>query len=77
MRVDLDIKTKISLNYFMVLPILLYNAEVWFIYDCKEIDTIRVKLCMNILGVRQQTQNDAVLGELGIFCLLLFQKKEV
>lgn len=52
-----------------------YNAEVWGIYDCKEIDKIHVKFCKYILGVRQQTPNVAVFGELGRFPLSVISKE--
>lgn len=54
-RLQLDVRTKLSLFDSMVVPILLYAADVWGIYDFKEIDKIHVKFCKHILGVRTQT----------------------
>ena len=55
----------------MVVPIITYAAEVWGIYSFKEVDKIQFKFFKIILGVRQQSMNAAVLGELGIFPLSL------
>lgn len=74
-RVKLDIKTKLSLFDSMVVPIILYGSEVWGIYDNKEIDKLHIKFCKRILGVRQQTPNNAVLGELGRFPLSVISKQ--
>ena len=74
-RIKLDIKTKLSLFDSMVVPILLYGSEVWGIYENKEIDKLHIKFCKRILGVRQQTPNIAVLGELGRFPLSVISKQ--
>ena len=41
-RVELEIKTKLALFDSMVVPILIYNAEVWCIYDLKEINKLHI-----------------------------------
>ena len=64
-RVYFDIKTKLALFDALVTPILLYNAEGWGLYDFPHIDKIHIKFCKILLGVRQQTPNYAVYGELG------------
>jgi hypothetical protein len=60
-RINLDIKTKLS----PVVPI----------YNCKEIDKLHLRFCKIVLGVRPQTSNAAVLGELGRFPLSVICKE--
>ena len=74
-RIDLDVKTKLSLFDKMVVPIILYSSEVWGVYEYKEIDKIHIKFCKYILGVKNQTPNVAVLGELGRFPLSVLCKE--
>ena len=74
-RIQLDIKTKLSLFDAMVVPILTYGSEVWGIYDFKEVDKLHIKLCKHILGVKPQTPTNAVLGELGRFPLSIICKE--
>ena len=50
-RVYFDIKTKLALFDALVTPILLYNAEVWGLYDFPHIDIIHIKFCKTLLGV--------------------------
>ena len=66
---------KLSLFDAMVAPILLYGSEVWGIYNCKEIDKLHIRFCKYILGVRKQTPNAAVYGELGRFPLSLVARE--
>ena len=42
-KVDFDIKTKLSLFDSMVVPILLYGAEVWGVYNFKEVDKLHIR----------------------------------
>ena len=74
-RIPLDIKTKLSLFDTMVVPIILYSSEIWGVYDFKEVDKIHIKFCKTILGVKSQTPNMAVLGELGRYPLSLICKE--
>ena len=48
-RINIDVKTKLSLFDSMVVPILLYGAETWGIYDFKELDKLHLKFCKHIL----------------------------
>ena len=68
-KVDMDIKTKLSLFDAMVFPILLYCSEVWGIYNFTDVDTIHIRFCKNILGVKQQPPNACIYGELGRYPL--------
>ena len=72
----MDIKTKVSLFYSSVLPILLYGAEVWKIYTFKDIDKLHLKFLQYLLGVKQQTPNFAVLGDFGRFPLSVLYKQQ-
>ena len=74
-RINLDVKTKLSLFDRMVVPIILYGSEVWGVYDYKEIDKVHIKFCKYILGVKSQTPNFAVLGELGRYPLSILCKE--
>ena len=74
-RLSFDIKTKLSLFDSLVTPILLYGAEVWGIYNISNIDKIHIKYCKAILGVRQQTPNYTVFGELGRYPLYVICKE--
>ena len=74
-RVSFDLKTKISLFDSLVTPILLYGSEVWGMqgFDC--IDKVHIKFLKILLGVRPQTPNYAVYGELGRFPLSVICKE--
>ena len=72
-RVYFDIK--LYLFHGLVTPILLYNAEVWSLYDYQYIDKIHIKFCKILLGARQQTPNYAIYGELGRFALSVIAKE--
>ncbi|XP_060579660.1 uncharacterized protein LOC132736534 [Ruditapes philippinarum] len=74
-RLNLDIKTQLLLFDSLVVPILLYGSEVWGVYNYKEIDKLHFRFCKRILGVRTQTSNAAVLGELGRFPLSVLCKE--
>jgi hypothetical protein len=74
-RIDFDIKTKLYLFDSMVVPILLYGSEVSGIYNFQEIDKLHIRFCKYILGVKQQTPNFAVYGELGRFPISVLCKE--
>jgi hypothetical protein len=57
--------SKWNLHFLILWPIILYSSEVWGIYEFPEVDKIHIKFCKLVLGVKQQTPNLAVLGELG------------
>jgi hypothetical protein len=76
-RVQFDVKTKLLLFDRMVSPIVLYCSEVLGIYNTNIIERVHIKYCKKILGVKTQTPNIAVLGELGRFPLTLISKERV
>ena len=74
-RTHMDLCTKFSLFDRMVVPILLYASEVRGIYGYNGIDIIHMNFCRLVLGVRKQTVNAAVLGELGRFPLSILARE--
>ena len=46
-------------------PVLLYGAEIWGYEVSEYIESIQVKFCKRLLGVRSNTSNSAVLGDCG------------
>ena len=49
----------------LVAPILNYGSEVWGFYKSTAIDTVHLRFCKRVLGVKQTTLNDFVYGDLG------------
>ena len=49
----------------LVAPILNYGSEVWGFYKSTAVDTVHLRFCKRVLGVKQTTQNDFVYGDLG------------
>ena len=62
-----DIKVSHMLDLFdkLILPILNYGSEVWGFAEAKVIERVHLQYCKNLLGVKTQTQNDFIYGELG------------
>ena len=46
-------------------PVLLYGAKIWGYVVSECIESIQVKFCKCLLGVRSNTSNSAVLGDCG------------
>lgn len=68
-KVHLDVKCKLKLFDSLITPILMYGCEIWGVYNLKEVDKLHYRFCKHILGVKPQTSNSAVLGELGRYPL--------
>ena len=49
----------------LILPILYYRSEVWGLNDRTKLEGIHIHVCKHCLGVRGQTKNSCVYGELG------------
>lgn len=47
------------------MPILNYGCEVWGFHPGKAVERLHVQFCKQLLGVKKNTQNDFVYGELG------------
>ena len=75
-RISEAVKTKLALYDSLVVPIILYGSEVWGIYSTPENNKIHLRFCKLILGVKQQTPNAAVFGELGRFPLAVICKQQ-
>ena len=73
-NVSLDITLKLSLFDKLVSLMLLCASEIWGIYNYKEVDTLHIRFCKMVPGVRKQTMNYDVLGELGRLPLSIIAK---
>ena len=62
-----SISTSHYLSLFdkLIYSVLNYGCEVWGLQDSIKIERVHLKFCKEILGVRTQTQNNFVYGELG------------
>lgn len=49
----------------LILPILNYGGEVWGFSKAESIERVHLQFCKQLLGVKIQTQNDFIYGELG------------
>ena len=65
----LFVQDKIKLFDSIVLPILMYCSEIWGFYKSDDVEKVHIRLLKQVLGVRKQTSNVAVYGELGRFPL--------
>ena len=60
-----------QLNLFdkLVEPVLSYGCEIWGMENANILENIYLQFCKQLLGVRRQTQNNFIYGELGQFPL--------
>jgi len=49
----------------LVYPVLSYGSEIWGLQRNIKIERIHLNYCKVLLGVRRQTQNNFIYGELG------------
>ena len=49
----------------LVSPILNYGSEIWGLTESMVLERVLIKFCKKLLGVKIQTQNNFVYGELG------------
>ena len=61
----LCIEDKIKFFDSLVQPILIYGCEIWGFHKAGDIERVHVKFLKQILGVRRQTSDIAVYGEVG------------
>ena len=73
-QLELPMSQKCKLFDTLVSSILCYSAEVWGIYEAKDIELLHTKFCRRILGVKQSTNLIALYGELGRFPLTIVRK---
>jgi hypothetical protein len=62
---NLSITHNLELFDKLVMPILLYGTEISGFNNCDIIEKVHTKFCKQLLGVRPQTQNNFIYGELG------------
>ena len=62
--VSLNVSEKIKLFDTMVLLILCYGCEVWGFHAALDVERVHLIFLKQILGVRTQTCNNAVYGEI-------------
>lgn len=67
---NIDVKHSLELFDKLVVPILNYGCEIWGFKETNVIERIHLQYCKQLLGVRAQTQNNFVYGELGRTSLL-------
>ena len=61
----MSIKHKLDLFDKLILPVLSYGSQVWGLMDSHLLENIHLKFCKKLLGVKKQTQNNFIYGELG------------
>ena len=62
---DFAVSHMLGLFDKLILPILNYSGEVWGFSKADVIERIHLRFCKQLLGVRVQTQNNFIYGELG------------
>ena len=75
-RVHGHVKTKLTLFDALVVPIYFYMAQVCGIYNTNDVEKLHSKFCKLLIGMRPQTSNTAVFGELGRFPLSVRGKQK-
>ena len=73
----LCIEDKLRLFDALILPIMNYGCEVWGFHDSQDVEKVHIRFLKRILGVRQQTCNMAVYGELGRVPLSVTRKSRI
>jgi hypothetical protein len=65
-NVSLTVVDKLKLFDCMILPILNYGSVIWGFHDASDIEKVHLRFLKSIIEVKQQTNNAAVYGELGM-----------
>jgi len=68
---SINIQTKLQLFDQLVLPILNYGSEIWGLNESMTLERVHLSFCKKLLGVKIQTQNNFVYGELGRTSLIV------
>ena len=66
---NMSISHKLDLFDKLIEPVLTYGCEVWGMNNENKLESIHLLFCKQILGVRRQTQNSFIYGELGRYPL--------
>lgn len=75
--VSMNVSEKMKLFDSMINPILSYGSEVWGFHKAPDIERVHLKFMKQVLGVRQQTTNAAIYGELGRFPLIVLRNVRI
>jgi hypothetical protein len=75
--VPLGVNENIKLFDSMTVPILNYGCEIWGFHKAPDIERVYIKFCKQLLCVRSQSTNIAVLGELGKVPLDVVRKRRI
>ena len=75
--VSLNVSEKIKLFDITVLPILCYGCMVWGFHAALDVERVHLKFSKQTLGVRTQTCNNAVYGEIGRVPLSVIRKVRI
>ena len=76
-KVSLNVSEKIKLFDAMILPILTYGSEIWGFHPAPDVERVHMKFLKQILGVRPQTSNVTIYGELGRMPLSIIRKERI
>jgi len=66
---NMSVSHKLDLFDKLIEPIISYGSEVWGMNEATKLERIHMQFCKQILGVKRQTQNSFIYGELGRYPL--------
>ena len=73
----LCVQDKLKLFDSLVLPILMYGSEIWGFYKSNDIEKVHIRFLKQLLGVRKQTSNIDVYGDLDRFPLYVMRNVRI
>ena len=76
-RENLPIDIQFELFDMMVLPVILYGAEVWGSMNLKTLESLHLKFCKMVLKLKRSTPDIMVYGETGRFQVEYYAKKRI
>jgi len=76
-KLRLPVDIQLELFDHLVMPILLYGCEIWGFENVKQIETLHMQFCKQLLRFKKSTPNCMVLGELGRVEMLVFIKERM
>ena len=68
---------EIKLFDTMVSPILSYGSELWGFHSAPDIEKVHLKFLKQVLGVKAQTTNNAVYGDVARFPFIVLSKIKI
>lgn len=75
--VAMNIPEKLKIFDSMVLPILCYGSEILGFHTASDVERVHLKFLKQLLGVKTQTSNNAVYGEVGRVPLSVIRKVRI